>query len=283
MAGGTGSRLFPNTVGINKHLIPIFDKPMIYYSLSTFMLAGIREILIICNEEDRISYKKIFGSGDKLGLKISYKTQDNPRGIADAFLLAEDFINGDSVCLTLGDNIFHSNQLKKVLQGCVSLQKGAYVFAYPVADPSRYGVIEFNTNHEVTNIVEKPKHPKTNFAVPGIYFYDNRVVELAKTIKPSPRGELEITAINNIYLKEGTLRVKEFGRGSVWFDTGTTQSLYDATEYIETVEKRQGLKISCIEEIAVHMGYITTNSMLETISDYPDSEYKNYLRQALAK
>lgn len=283
MAGGKGTRLFPITSGLNKHLLPVFDKPMIYYPLSVFMLAGIRQTMLICNQQDYEAYQRTLGNGERFGLHLVYAIQKHPRGIGEAFSIARDFIANDTVCLLLGDNIFVSNQLTSILQKCVDLKRGGILFAYRVSDPERYGVIEFDKKHHVTNIVEKPKHPKTNFAVPGIYFYDNRVCKIATTMSPSDRGELEITDINDFYLHEGDLTVKEFGRGSVWFDTGTTASLYNAAEYIETVESRQGLKIGCLEEIAFRKGYISKEKLINIISRYPESEYKYYLESIVSE
>ncbi|MDB8858649.1 glucose-1-phosphate thymidylyltransferase RfbA [Pediococcus acidilactici] len=281
MAGGTGSRLFPNTEAVNKQLIPVFDKPMIYYPLSVLMLGGITEIMIICNKRDYDSYQNILGDGSQFGINITYAFQTKPNGIAAAFTIAKDFIGKDSVCLILGDNIFCSNRLGSILKKCVALKRGSIIFAYSVADPKRYGIVNFNKQHHVIDITEKPKHPKTNFAIPGIYFFDNRVSEIADQIKPSDRGELEITDVIKVYLKEKTLTVAEFGRGSVWFDAGTIKSLYTASEYIETIESRQGLQIACLEEIALKMGYITIPEFRELLKAYPQGQYKKYLTKIM--
>ncbi|SBO17640.1 glucose-1-phosphate thymidylyltransferase RfbA [Carnobacterium divergens] len=283
LAGGTGSRLYPNTVTLNKHLLPVYDKPMIYYPLSVLMMIGITDILLICNKKDLIHYQALLSDGQQLGIHIEYRTQDNANGIAEAFIIGEDFIDNEPVCLLLGDNIFHSNNLSKEIEECTNLENGAFIFAYQVADPTRYGVVEFDHNHIARSIEEKPQFPKSDFAVPGIYFYDNRVSEIAKHIKPSNRNELEITDINKIYLEEGSLGVKEFGRGSVWFDTGTTESLFMASDYIETLETRQGLKIAFLEEIAYRNHYINKQQLSETIKNYPNSEYKSYLEKIIEK
>ena len=281
LAGGAGSRLNPLTKAISKQLIPVYDKPMIYYPLSTLMLAGIRDILIISTPQDLPKFMELFGDGQEIGLNISYQEQPKPEGIAQAFIIGEDFIGKDSVCLILGDNIFYGHSLSLTLQRMVNLKSGGCIFGYWVANPQRYGVVEFNENNEVIRIEEKPKYPKSNYAVPGLYFYDNEVVDIAKNLKPSGRGELEITDVNLVYLKKGKLKVEILGRGYAWLDTGTPDSLLDASNYIATMERRQGLKIGCIEEVASRMGYIDKNQFAETIEKLPVNDYKKYLEMIL--
>lgn len=272
LAGGAGTRLHPLTRAISKQLIPIYDKPMIYYPLSTIMLAGIRDILIISTPEDLPKFKKLFGDGREIGLSLDYCEQPKPGGIAQAFLIGEDFIDNDAVCLILGDNLFYGHNLSETLQNVVMLKEGASIFGYWVSDPKRYGVVEFNENNEVISIEEKPKEPRSNYAVPGLYFYDNEVVGIAKNLKPSARGELEITDVNLSYLKRGRLKVELLGRGYAWLDTGTPDSLIDASSYIATIERRQGLKIGCIEEVAYRMGFIDKKQLEKIINHFGEAD-----------
>ena len=281
LAGGAGTRLHPLTRAVSKQLIPIYDKPMIYYPLSTIMLAGIRDILIISTPEDLPKFKKLFGDGREIGLSLDYCEQPKPGGIAQAFLIGEDFIGNDAVCLILGDNLFYGHNLSETLQNSAMLKKGASIFGYWVSDPKRYGVVEFSENNEVISIEEKPKEPKSNYAVPGLYFYDNEVVEIAKNLKPSARGELEITDVNLSYLKRGRLKVELLGRGYAWLDTGTPDSLIDASSYIATIERRQGLKIGCIEEVAYRMGFVDKKQLEKIINQLPQNDYCNYLNYIL--
>jgi len=281
LAGGAGTRLNPLTKVTSKQLIPVYDKPMIYYPLSTLMLAGIKDILIISTPQDLPKFIDLFSEGKEMGLNIFYKEQPKPEGIAQAFIIGEEFIGEDSVCLILGDNIFYGHSLSMTLQKMASLKSGGCIFGYWVADPQRYGVVEFNDNHEVISIEEKPKIPKSNYAVPGLYFYDNEVVDITRNLKPSARGELEITDVNLAYLRKGNLKVEILGRGYAWLDTGTPDSLIDASNYIATIERRQGLKIGCIEEVAFRMDYIDKNQFQEIIGRLPENDYKRYLEVIL--
>ena len=277
LAGGAGTRLNPLTKAISKQLIPVYDKPMVYYPLSTLMLAGIKDILIISTPQDLPKFTDLFGNGREIGLEITYKEQPKPEGIAQAFIIGEEFIGEDSVCLILGDNIFYGHNFSMTLQRIAGLKKGACIFGYWVANPQRYGVVEFNEKNEAISIEEKPKYPKSNYAVPGIYFYDNEVINISKSLKPSARGELEITDVNLTYLKKENLRVELLGRGYAWLDTGTPDSLLDASNYIATMERRQGLKIGCIEEVAFRMGYIDRSKLKKIIDKLPTNDYKKYL------
>lgn len=276
LAGGTGSRLHPLTISVSKQLMPVYDKPMIYYPLSTLMLAGIREILIITTPEDKQSFVNLLGDGSQLGCQFHYKVQGKPNGLAEAFIIGKDFIGADSVALILGDNIFYGSGMSQKLQSCVDPQ-GGIVFAYAVADPERYGVVEFDDQNNVLSIEEKPNYPKSTYAVPGIYFYDNTVVRLAQSIQPSERGELEITDINNLYLQQGTLKVSVFDRGTAWLDTGTFDSLMQAGQFVQVIEERQGLKIGSIEEVAYRMGYIDAKQLIELANPLLKSGYGKYL------
>jgi glucose-1-phosphate thymidylyltransferase len=277
LAGGLGTRLYPATQVVCKQLLPIYDKPMIYYPLSVLMLAGIRDILIISTPQDLPRFRTLFGDGHHLGLSFSFAEQAAPKGIAEAFLIGEQFIAGESVCLILGDNIFYGHNLSEMLQSAAQLTAGAEVFGYYVRDPERYGVIEFDAQGKVLSIEEKPRQPKSNYAVVGLYFYDKRVVELAMSLKPSRRGELEITDLNSLYLREGRLSVRLMGRGYAWLDTGTHESLVDASLYVRTIEERQGQSIACIEEIAYTMGYITREELVALAAPLEKSGYGQYL------
>jgi glucose-1-phosphate thymidylyltransferase len=277
LAGGSGTRLHPITSAISKQMLPVYDKPMIYYPLSVLMLAGIREILIISTPRDLPGFKSLLGDGKSLGLKFSYKEQPSPDGLAQAFILGEEFIGEDPVCMILGDNIFYGHGFGDALLQTAELKKGACVFGYYVTDPERYGVVEFDNTKKVISIEEKPLKPKSNYAVTGLYFYDNTVVKKAKELKPSSRGELEITDLNRVFLEEGTLEIKLMGRGMAWLDTGTYESLLQAANFIATLEQRQGLKASCIEEIAYKRGFITKNQLLEVAEPIKKSQYGQYL------
>lgn len=278
LAGGSGTRLYPITMGISKQLMPVYDKPMIYYPLSTLMLAGIREILIITTPEDQSQFKRLLGDGSQWGCTLAYAVQEKPNGLAQAFVIGEKFIGNDSVALVLGDNIFYGSGLSKILQDSAD-PEGAIIFAYPVSDPERYGVVEFDESNIAISIEEKPSAPKSNFAVPGLYFYDNSVIEIAKNLKPSPRGEYEITDVNKVYLEQKKLKVAVFDRGFAWLDTGTFDSLHDATEFVRVIEKRQGFKIGCLEEIAYRMGFINKSQLEALAIKFEKSGYGKYLQK----
>ena len=281
LAGGKGTRLYPMTKVVSKQLLPIYDKPLIYYPLSVLMLAGIREILIISTPDDTPAYEQLLGDGSKLGIKFSYKVQQTPRGLADAFILGEEFIGNDSVCLILGDNVFYGQDLTRVLNRVKKVKRGAVIFGYPVKDASSFGVVEFDQDYKVISIEEKPKNPKSNYAVPGLYFYDNQVVNIAKKVKPSARGEIEITAINNAYLEKNELNVRLLGRGMAWLDTGTPEGMLKAAEYVEAVQSRQGFYISCLEEIAWRRGFINNKQLREVGESLEMTDYGQYILSLL--
>jgi glucose-1-phosphate thymidylyltransferase len=283
LAGGSGTRLYPLTRVISKQLIPVYDKPMIYYPMSVLMLAGIREILIISTPHDLPGFRELFKDGSHLGLSISYAEQPKPEGLAQAFLIGKEFIGRDSVCLILGDNIFFGPGFSKIIRNCAQLTHGGLIFGYMVSDPERYGVVEFDSRNNVVGIEEKPSRPKSKYAVPGLYFYDNEVISIAEQVKPSARGELEITDINNEYLRRGTLRVEPLGRGFCWLDTGTHESLQQAASYVQAVQERQGLKIACIEEIAYQLGYIDLDQLLHLASDMLKNQYGQYITEVVAE
>ena len=277
LAGGSGTRLYPITKGVSKQLLPIYDKPMVYYPLSVLMLAGIQDVLIITTSEDQEGFIRILGNGSEFGINITYKIQPSPDGLAQAFIIGEDFIGNDSVCLVLGDNIFWGQGFTPILKNAVSRRKGATVFGYQVNDPERFGVVEFDSSKKAISIEEKPKNPKSNFAVTGLYFYDNDVVEMAKQVKPSHRGELEITTLNQMYMDRGDLHVELLGRGFAWLDTGTHESLLEAAMFVETIEKRQGYKIACLEEIAWRNGWLSNEQVESTAKALSKNGYGTYL------
>lgn len=278
LAGGSGTRLFPITIAVSKQLLPVYDKPMIYYPLSVLMLAGIREILFITTPHDQEAFKKLLGDGSQVGCRFEYEIQEEPKGLAEAFTIGENFIGSDKVALVLGDNIFYGNGFGSLLRSKIDVN-GAAIFAYPVKDPERYGVVEFDKNKKALSIEEKPIKPKSQYAVPGLYFYDNKVVEYAKNVKPSERGEKEISTINQMYLEDGNLEVGVMTRGMSWFDTGTVESLDDATEFIRVIQNRQSSMIGCIEEIAVERGFISKNSLIQLAEKYGKSKYGTYLKE----
>jgi len=283
LAGGEATRLYPITRSVSKQLLPVYDKPMIYYPLSVLMLAGIRDILIISTPDDLPLFQKLFGDGSSLGLSFSYEVQPRPEGLAQAFIIGKSFISKDPVCLILGDNIFYGHNLSELLHEVVKTTKGGLIFGYPVKDPQRYGVVDFDKNGNVIGIEEKPKHPKSNYAVPGLYIYDNTVIEIASKLQPSARGELEITDVNMEYLRRGELQVKLMGRGFAWLDTGTCESLQQAASYVRTIQERQGLKIACVEEIAYRLGYIKSEDLKKLASGLNKNEYGKYLMDIAAE
>ncbi len=281
LAGGTGSRLYPITQGVSKQLLPVYDKPMIYYPISTLMQAGIRELLIITNEQDQDAFKRLLGDGNKWGIEIQFKIQKNPDGLAQSFIIGADFIKNDSTCLILGDNLFYGFENNNQLEKAMNKDKGGTIFAYQVSDPERYGVVEFNHKKKVISIQEKPQKPKTKYAVTGLYFYDNNVLEIAKDVKPSQRGELEITSVNQLYLSNNLLEVELMNQGMAWLDTGTFDSLYEASAFIHTLEKRQGIKVGCPEVVAWKKGWISSDKLGEIASEYKKSGYGKYLNNLL--
>lgn len=283
LAGGKGTRLYPLTISISKQILPVYDKPMIYYPLSVLMLANIREILIISTERDLPIFKELLKDGSELGLKLEYKIQKKPNGLAEAFIIGEEFIGDDNVALILGDNIFYGSGFTGLVEEASKLENGAIVFGYPVKDSRAYGVVEFDENGKAISLEEKPENPKSNYAIPGLYFYDNTVVEKAKNVKPSARGEIEITTVNEMYLSEGKLNVKNLGRGIIWFDTGTHEALLEASNYIEAIQKRQGLYIACLEEIAYKKGWVNEKEIEKKIEKEKKNEYQKYLSLLIKK
>ena len=277
LAGGSGTRLYPITKAVSKQLLPLYDKPMMYYPISVLMLAGIKEILIISTPRDLPMYKDLLGDGESLGIKFSYAVQDDPNGLAEAFIIGEEFIGDDNVALILGDNVFHGHRFTEILERATKLEEGAVIFGYYTNNPKAFGVVEFDKEWNVISVEEKPENPKSNYIVPGLYFYDNDVIEIAKNVEPSPRGEVEITSINEEYLKRGKLKVELLGRGMAWLDTGTHEGLLEAANFIETIQKRQGLYIACLEEIAYYKGYITKEQLLETAEELKKTDYGEYL------
>lgn len=283
LAGGTGTRLYPTTLAVSKQLMPIYDKPMIYHPISVLMLAGIKDILIISTSHDLPNFEKLLGDGSQFGVKFSYKHQASPDGLAQAFIIGEEFIDQDNVALILGDNIFYGSGFSGMLNNAIKTAEngGAVIFGYPVKDPERFGVVEFDENGKVLSLEEKPQKPKSNYAVTGLYFYDNKVVDYAKALKPSKRGELEITDLNNCYLKDDKLKVEQFGRGFAWLDTGTHESMLQASQYVHTIEENQGIKIACLEEIAYRMGYLSKNELRKNLAKYPINGYYKYIKRII--
>jgi glucose-1-phosphate thymidylyltransferase len=283
LAGGSGTRLYPITKGVSKQLLPVYDKPMIYYPLSTLMLAGIRDVLIITTPEDQVAFQRLLGDGSQFGIRLSYEIQPSPDGLAQAFIIGKDFIGTDNVCLVLGDNIFYGQGFRPMLQEAAAQTIGATLFGYQVKDPQRFGVVEFDARGRAVSIEEKPVKPKSHFAVTGLYFYDNAVVEIAEAVEPSYRGEVEITSINQIYLARGSLRVQQLGRGFAWLDTGTNETLLQAAQFVETIESRQGYKIACLEEIAFNQGWLSAETIQALATAYKGGAYGSYLKRLLAE